>query len=109
VSTPKSCVGGKIRSSKRRKTRTRRKIQKKRVVSSSRLSDGSFDNNPTFRASVDEAWFDSNLAFETDCDDDFHSVQEGTSKSFNILLLRHRIIISLLFQCLLDLFQIRCQ
>ncbi|CAH8256466.1 unnamed protein product [Arabidopsis lyrata] len=83
VSTPKSCVGGKIRSSKRRKTRTRRKIQKKRVVSSSRLSDGSFDNNhdrsfsnPTFRASVDEAWFDSNLAFETDCDDDFHSVQE---------------------------------
>ncbi|AAF79756.1 putative protein ENHANCED DISEASE RESISTANCE 2 [Arabidopsis thaliana] len=78
VSTPKSCVGGKIRSSKRRKTRTRRKIQKKRVVSSSRLSDGSFDNNPTFRASVDEAWFDSNLAFETDCDDDFHSVQEDT-------------------------------
>lgn len=55
MSTPKSCVGGKIRSSKRRKTRTRRKIQKKRVVSSSRLSDGSFDNhdrsfsNPTFR------------------------------------------------------------
>ncbi|KAL1196171.1 hypothetical protein V5N11_026576 [Cardamine amara subsp. amara] len=83
VSTPKSCVGGRIRSSKRRKTRTRRKIQKKRVVVvSSRLSDGSFDNhdrsfsNPTFRASVDEAWFDSNLAFETDCDDDFHSVQE---------------------------------
>uniref|UniRef100_A0A1J3E5Z2 Protein ENHANCED DISEASE RESISTANCE 2 n=1 Tax=Noccaea caerulescens TaxID=107243 RepID=A0A1J3E5Z2_NOCCA len=85
VSTPKSCVGGKIRSSKRRKNRTRRKIQKKRVVSSSRLSDGSFDNhdrpssNPTFRASVDEAWFDSNLAFETDCDDDFHSVEDVLS------------------------------
>uniref|UniRef100_A0A1J3FEE7 Protein ENHANCED DISEASE RESISTANCE 2 n=1 Tax=Noccaea caerulescens TaxID=107243 RepID=A0A1J3FEE7_NOCCA len=85
VSTPKSCVGGKLRSSKRRKNRTRRKIQKKRVVSSSRLSDGSFDNhdrpssNPTFRASVDEAWFDSNLAFETDCDDDFHSVEDVLS------------------------------
>ncbi|CAH2047387.1 unnamed protein product [Thlaspi arvense] len=85
VSTPKSCVGGKLRSGKRRKTRTRRKIQKKRVVSSSRLSDGSFDNhdrsfsNPTFRASVDEAWFDSNLAFETDCDDDFHSVEDMLS------------------------------
>ncbi|XP_010543962.1 PREDICTED: uncharacterized protein LOC104816730 [Tarenaya hassleriana] len=97
VSTPKSCVGGKLklRTSKRIKTRKRRKLQKKRVVSS-RLSDGSFDNsfdpscpsdhhhphfsspfsNPTFRASVDEAWFDSNLAFETDCDEDFHSVQE---------------------------------
>ncbi|ESQ29549.1 hypothetical protein EUTSA_v10024106mg [Eutrema salsugineum] len=85
VSTPKSCVGGKIRSNKRRKTRTRRKIQKKRVVSSSCLSDGSFENhdrsfsNPTFRASADEAWFDSNLAFETDCDDDFHSVEDVLS------------------------------
>ncbi|CAA7047463.1 unnamed protein product [Microthlaspi erraticum] len=85
VSTPKSCVGGKLRSSKRRKNRTRRKIQKKRVVSSSRLSDGSFDNhdrpssNPTLRASVDEAWFDSNLAFETDCDEDFHSVEDVMS------------------------------
>lgn len=56
MSTPKSCVGGRVRSSKRRKNRTRRKIHKKRVVSSSsRLSDGSFDirlpsfTNPTFQ------------------------------------------------------------
>ncbi|XP_020866471.1 uncharacterized protein LOC9328630 isoform X2 [Arabidopsis lyrata subsp. lyrata] len=78
VSTPKSCVGAKLRSSKRRKSRRRRKIQRKRAVSS-RLSDGSFDNldhhpHPT----GDDAWFESNVAFETDCDDDFHSVHEDT-------------------------------
>nr|AAD39561.1 T10O24.1 [Arabidopsis thaliana] len=44
VSTPKSCVGAKLRSSKRRKSRRRRKIQRKRAAVSSRLSDGSFDN-----------------------------------------------------------------
>lgn len=52
VSTPKSCVGGRVRSSKRRKNRTRRKIHKKRAVSSSRLSDGSHlpsFTNPTFQ------------------------------------------------------------
>ncbi|KFK43331.1 hypothetical protein AALP_AA1G111000 [Arabis alpina] len=88
VSTPKSCVGAKLRSSKqRRKSRRRRKIQRKRAVSS-RFSDGSFDNldhqhrnfsNPSSRANGDEAWFESNAAFETDCDDDFHSVNEDTS------------------------------
>ncbi|CAL9214416.1 unnamed protein product [Arabidopsis halleri] len=87
VSTPKSCVGAKLRSSKRRKSRRRRKIQRKRAVSS-RLSDGSFDNldhhphrnfsNPSSRATGDDAWFESNVAFETDCDDDFHSVHEDT-------------------------------
>ncbi|EOA37812.1 hypothetical protein CARUB_v10011985mg [Capsella rubella] len=86
VSTPKSCVGAKLRSGKRRKSRRRRKIQRKRAVSS-RLSDGSFDNldhphrnfsNPSSRATGEEAWFESNVAFETDCDDDFHSVQEDT-------------------------------
>ncbi|XP_010491084.1 PREDICTED: uncharacterized protein LOC104768745 isoform X1 [Camelina sativa] len=86
VSTPKSCVGAKLRSSKqRRKSRRRRKIQRKRAVSS-RLSDGSFDtldhhrnfSIPSSRATGEEAWFESNVAFETDCDDDFHSVQEDT-------------------------------
>jgi hypothetical protein len=85
VSTPKSCVGAKLRSSKRRKSRRRRKIQRKRAAVSSRLSDGSFDNldhhhrnfsNPSSRATGEDAWFESNVAFETDCDDDFHSVHE---------------------------------
>ncbi|XP_010458387.1 PREDICTED: uncharacterized protein LOC104739654 isoform X2 [Camelina sativa] len=89
VSTPKSCVGAKLRSSKqRRKSRRRRKIQRKRAVSS-RLSDGSFDtldhhrnfSLPSSRATGEEAWFESNVAFETDCDDDFHSVQEVSSST----------------------------
>ncbi|WZZ19260.1 hypothetical protein YC2023_112349 [Brassica napus] len=79
VSTPKSCVGSKMRS-KRRKSRKRRKLQRKRAA-------GSFDNldhppnnlpTPSFRASGEEAWFESNAAFETDCDDDFHSVTEDS-------------------------------
>uniref|UniRef100_A0A1J3CER2 Protein ENHANCED DISEASE RESISTANCE 2-like n=1 Tax=Noccaea caerulescens TaxID=107243 RepID=A0A1J3CER2_NOCCA len=86
VSTPKSCVVAKLRSSKRRKSRKRRKFQRKRAASC-RFSDGSFDNldhprnfpNPSFRANGEEAWFESNAAFETDCDDDFHSVNEDTS------------------------------
>ncbi|XP_010458386.1 PREDICTED: uncharacterized protein LOC104739654 isoform X1 [Camelina sativa] len=91
VSTPKSCVGAKLRSSKqRRKSRRRRKIQRKRAVSS-RLSDGSFDtldhhrnfSLPSSRATGEEAWFESNVAFETDCDDDFHSVQEDTLNGSN--------------------------
>ncbi|XP_010475902.1 PREDICTED: uncharacterized protein LOC104755252 [Camelina sativa] len=91
VSTPKSCVGAKLKSSKqRRKSRRRRKIQRKRAVSS-RLSDGSFDtldhhrnfSIPSSRATGEEAWFESNVAFETDCDDDFHSVQEDTLNGSN--------------------------
>ncbi|KAH0877102.1 hypothetical protein HID58_064496 [Brassica napus] len=96
VSTPKSCVGSKLRSSKPKKSRKRRR-KRAAASSSSRLSDGSFDNldhprnnlpTPTFRgprlhllplfASGEEAWFESNAAFETDCDDDFHSVNEDT-------------------------------
>lgn len=57
VSTPKSCVGSKLRSSKPRKSRKRRRKRAAAAAasSSSRLSDGSFDhprNNlptPTFR------------------------------------------------------------
>ncbi|CDY34894.1 hypothetical protein HID58_036715 [Brassica napus] len=80
VSTPKSCVGSKMRS-KRRKSRKRRKLQRKRAAA------GSFDNldhppnnlpTPSFRVSGEEAWFESNAAFETDCDDDFHSVTEDS-------------------------------
>ncbi|ESQ35822.1 hypothetical protein EUTSA_v10007496mg [Eutrema salsugineum] len=88
VSTPKSCVGAKLRSSKRRKSRKRRKNQRKRAASS-RFSDGSLDNldhprnfpNPSFRANGEESWFESNVAFETDGDDDFHSVNEDTLSS----------------------------
>ncbi|ONK61483.1 uncharacterized protein A4U43_C08F30380 [Asparagus officinalis] len=30
--------------------------------------------------SIVDAWFDSNMAMESDCDDDFHSVQDGIKK-----------------------------
>ncbi|XP_057993896.1 uncharacterized protein LOC110671174 isoform X2 [Hevea brasiliensis] len=93
VSTPEGCVGGRLRSSKK-KTRKKRKGIRKRV--SSRLSDGSLDefdrpasaaaappdqrssfSNPTFHAgSIEEAWFDSFAMFESDCDEDFESVSD---------------------------------
>ncbi|KAK2636313.1 hypothetical protein Ddye_031105 [Dipteronia dyeriana] len=91
VSTPQGCVGGRLRSSKK-KNRKRRKSFKTRV--SSRSSDRSQDkvdrsapldrhssfNNPTFQGgSTDEAWYDSVGIFDSDCDEDFHSVQDDVS------------------------------
>ncbi|WCJ21759.1 hypothetical protein M5689_003889 [Euphorbia peplus] len=103
VSRPEGCVGGRLRSSKR-KLRKKRKALKKRV--SSRLSDGSLDildrpssvlsanphpdhciissfSNPTFQGgSIEEAWFDSNTLFESDCDDDFESLPDDVLSSY---------------------------
>lgn len=90
VSSPESCVGGKLKYPKN-KFRKRRKIKRRAV---SRFADvTSFDKadrpsrpglppdrsftNPTFRAgSLDEAWFDSIPVFESDCEEEFESVQE---------------------------------
>ncbi|KDP21258.1 hypothetical protein JCGZ_21729 [Jatropha curcas] len=96
VSTPEGCVGGRLRSKK--KTRKKRKGIRRRV--SSRLSDGSLDNNKfdrplssvsaaavppdhrssfsntTFQGSIEEAWFDSVPIFESDCEEDFESVPD---------------------------------
>ncbi|XP_024994555.1 uncharacterized protein LOC112527928 isoform X1 [Cynara cardunculus var. scolymus] len=80
LSTPESCVGGRIRSSKR-KFRKRKKDLKRRV--STRLSDQpkSLPSdrslvNPTFRGgSIDEFFYDSAAVLESDCsEEDFHSV-----------------------------------
>ncbi|XP_048494217.1 uncharacterized protein LOC104887432 isoform X2 [Beta vulgaris subsp. vulgaris] len=63
ASKPESCVGGKLKFSKRyRKTRR------------SRLKKSLSLNN----ISLDEAWFDSHPVFEADWDDDFYSIQEDS-------------------------------
>ncbi|XWS68897.1 hypothetical protein CRYUN_Cryun04dG0133100 [Craigia yunnanensis] len=86
VSRPEGCVGPRLRSSKK-KNHKRRKSFKKRA--SSRLSEASFDNvdrpappdhhssftNPTFQGS-EELWFDPVAVFDSDCDEEFESVQE---------------------------------
>ncbi|KAJ8760893.1 hypothetical protein K2173_021931 [Erythroxylum novogranatense] len=88
VSRPESCVGGRLRSSKRKARKIRKSI-KRRVPS--RLSDGSLDKadrivvpsdqlsavtNPTFQGSIEEAWYDSNAIWESDCEEEFQSVQD---------------------------------
>ncbi|XP_039003570.1 uncharacterized protein LOC120130397 [Hibiscus syriacus] len=90
-----SCLSrpeGKLRSSKKnskkKKNRKRKKSFEKRVPNG--LPDPSFDDfcssdalpdhhssfsNPTFQGS-EELWFDPVAVFESDCDEDFQSVQE---------------------------------
>ncbi|XWS22519.1 hypothetical protein CRYUN_Cryun29cG0043200 [Craigia yunnanensis] len=86
VSRLEGCVGPKLRSSKK-ENRKRRKTFKKRV--SSRLSEASSDKvdrsappdhhssftNPTFQGS-EELWFDPVTVFDSDCGEEFESVQE---------------------------------
>ncbi|KAG4152665.1 hypothetical protein ERO13_D04G136600v2 [Gossypium hirsutum] len=82
VSRPEGCVGQRSRSSKK-KSRKRRKTFKKRAPS--RLSEGSSDNvdrrssftNPAFQGSQ-ELWFDPVSVFDSDCEEEFESVQEDT-------------------------------
>ncbi|XVF02320.1 hypothetical protein REPUB_Repub04eG0165500 [Reevesia pubescens] len=80
VSRPEGCVGPKLRSSKK-KNRKRRKTFKKRA--SSRLSEPPSDHNssftnPAFQGS-EELWFDPVAVFDSDCDEEFESVQEDVS------------------------------
>ncbi|CAI9092778.1 OLC1v1028109C3 [Oldenlandia corymbosa var. corymbosa] len=86
VSRPDSCVGGKLGGLKK-KTRRRRKGVNRKV--SFQLSDPPLDrlekplpldrsfNNPTFKGSAEEAWFDSAAILESDCsDEDFQSAPD---------------------------------
>ncbi|TYG74244.1 hypothetical protein ES288_D04G167000v1 [Gossypium darwinii] len=89
VSRPEGCVGQRSRSSKK-KSRKRRKTFKKRAPS--RLSEGSSDNvdrrssftNPAFQGSQ-ELWFDPVSVFDSDCEEEFESVQEGPGKEVGLL------------------------
>ncbi|XP_026422205.1 uncharacterized protein LOC113318270 [Papaver somniferum] len=78
VSTQEGCIRVKRRSSKW--TRKRRKGTRRRVSSEHNkiiaVPDHHSISNPTFQGNTEEAWFDSIAMFESDCDEDFHSVQE---------------------------------
>ncbi|KAG4399780.1 hypothetical protein GLYMA_08G294100v4 [Glycine max] len=83
------CVRGRLRFSKK-KTMKQRYGLRRRV--SSQCSNGSLDEvdnmpepalsdrsfaNPTFQAgTIEEAWFDSAAVFDSDCDDDYQSVND---------------------------------
>lgn len=86
VSASERCVGERLRNKKREKQcgRRRKKVIKRRVSSKSSdrsekisgLPDRSYDN-PTFQVgSIEESWFDSAVILDSDCDEDFQSVQE---------------------------------
>ncbi|KAK1281955.1 hypothetical protein QJS10_CPB22g01203 [Acorus calamus] len=102
VSSPGSCVGRRERrsslsspSSTKRARRPRRGFGRRRpgaTLSSSRtapvsaVASGSADerrvgdrtvSNPAFQAgSCEDVWFDPSTVYDSDCDEDFHSVQE---------------------------------
>ncbi|KAG5001774.1 hypothetical protein JHK87_022846 [Glycine soja] len=82
------CVRGRLRFSKK-KTMKQRYGLRRRV--SSQCSNGSLDEvdnmpepalsdrsfaNPTFQGTIEEAWFDSAAVFDSDCDDDYQSVND---------------------------------
>ncbi|XP_044489015.1 uncharacterized protein LOC123213606 [Mangifera indica] len=88
VSKPEGCVGGRLRSFRKKNRKTKKRM-------SSCLSDGSLQHlapldhpssfsNPALQArSRDEAWFDTVAKFESDCDDDFQSAQDGDLSAGN--------------------------
>ncbi|MED6154859.1 hypothetical protein PIB30_000361 [Stylosanthes scabra] len=99
VSAPQRCVGGRLSSSSKRNKQQRKRSRRsgggggirRRVSSKLYKGSSSLDNNPldlpppptssfanpTFQGgSIEEAWFDSNAVFDSDCDDDYQSVPD---------------------------------
>ncbi|KAL4315279.1 hypothetical protein AHAS_Ahas15G0169200 [Arachis hypogaea] len=97
VSAPQRCVGGRLSSSSKRNKQQRKRSRRsggggirRRVSSKLYKGSSSLDNNvldlppptssfanPTFQGgSIEEAWFDSNVVFDSDCDDDYQSVPD---------------------------------
>ncbi|XP_009759222.1 uncharacterized protein LOC107773918 [Nicotiana tabacum] len=88
-SKPKGCVGIKGRKFVHRK---KHKISRSRNVSKSHSASHNLSkiepsasadlsyNNPAFQGNA-ESWFDPEMVIESDCDDDFHSVQDVFSQN----------------------------
>ncbi|XP_052196949.1 uncharacterized protein LOC127804190 [Diospyros lotus] len=82
-SKPKSCMGEFGKKNRQPGRRRRRGTLKKGHLSSKALGpvdpstavDRSY-SNPTFQANT-ESWFDPATAIESDCDDEYHSVQDA--------------------------------
>lgn len=92
VSAPRSCVrcGRSHYGNDKRPVRRRRGIRRRRASSSlapadvrsaGAASDRSYVNPAFQEGSIEEAWFDSIPIFESDCDEDFESVSDGSSIS----------------------------
>ncbi|XP_020241553.1 uncharacterized protein LOC109819952 isoform X2 [Asparagus officinalis] len=85
MSMPERCVGGRRRVAGKRRGRRRKRVSSLKPIDEIARSEDlaedsrSYYSNPAFQinqGSIDDAWFDSNMAMESDCDDDFHSVQD---------------------------------
>ncbi|XP_060191957.1 uncharacterized protein LOC132621639 isoform X1 [Lycium barbarum] len=85
-SKPKGCVRISGRKFVKRKVSRRRSVSKNHSASQnlskiepSSSADRSF-SNPAFQGNA-ESWFDPEMVIESDCEDDFHSVQDVFSQS----------------------------
>lgn len=86
VSAPEGCVRVRSTSDKKRKWHPRRRGIRRRVSSRASSDVASFDRRSDRPYSVttassfqDEAWYDSITIFESDCEEEFQSVQDDLS------------------------------
>lgn len=92
-SKPKGCVGVGFRPGKKQRKNRPKRVRKARSSSRNNVkqlnkvdSSASIDRsycNPTFQGNAD-AWFDSATMIDSDCDDDFYSIQDDVSHTGSV-------------------------